>query len=182
MVVSFWQRHLEKVFEVEMFISIFTCGMCMKSDERYLWKVFQEKFVQPDRVDDFHSNVHRVLCYKQMCQTMCMLQTWMGQVRKLPVTWGTAVVFARYSGFLHHLQLAGDDSAALRQKKSWKRKFLMWPRSWPISISLSVLSRNMAEKVKKTEILRFQMRMRSWPIRTKRSPPRSYRVPCYSSR
>ena len=27
------------------------------------------------------------------------------RVRKLPVTWGLAVVLARYSGFLHQLQL-----------------------------------------------------------------------------
>ena len=29
-----------------------------------------------------------------------------GGLRKLPVTWGKAVIFARYSGFLNHLQLA----------------------------------------------------------------------------
>ena len=31
------------------------------------------------------------------------LESWAGQVRKLPVTWGQAVVFAGYSDFLHHL-------------------------------------------------------------------------------
>ena len=38
-------------------------------------------------------------------------------VRKLPVTWGWAVVFARNSGLLHQLQLASHDSAAIWQKK-----------------------------------------------------------------
>ena len=32
-------------------------------------------------------------------------------VRKLPVTWGLAVVFAGYSGFLHYLQLASHELA-----------------------------------------------------------------------
>ena len=34
-----------------------------------------------------------------------------GHVRKLPVTWGKAVVFAGYSGFLHYIQLASHELA-----------------------------------------------------------------------
>ena len=34
-------------------------------------------------------------------------------VRKLPVTWGQAVVFAGYSGFLHYLQLASHELATI---------------------------------------------------------------------
>ena len=34
-----------------------------------------------------------------------------GHVRMLPVTWGCAVVFAGYSGFLHQLQLASHELA-----------------------------------------------------------------------
>ena len=30
-------------------------------------------------------------------------------MRKLPVTWGYAVVFAGFSGFLHYLQLASSE-------------------------------------------------------------------------
>ena len=41
-----------------------------------------------------------------------------GNVRKLPETWGYAVVFTGYSGFLHQLQLASHD--AVWQKK-WKK-------------------------------------------------------------
>ena len=36
-----------------------------------------------------------------------------GHVRKLPVTWGQAVVFAGYSGFLHYLQLASHELATI---------------------------------------------------------------------
>ena len=36
-----------------------------------------------------------------------------GFVMKLTVTWGYAVVFAAYSGFLHHLQLANYELAAI---------------------------------------------------------------------
>ena len=37
-------------------------------------------------------------------------ESWPGHVRKLPVTnWGQAVVFIRYSGFLHHLQPASHN-------------------------------------------------------------------------
>ena len=36
-----------------------------------------------------------------------------GHVRKLPVTWGKAVVFAGYSGFLHYLQLASHELATI---------------------------------------------------------------------
>ena len=36
-----------------------------------------------------------------------------GHVRKLPVTWGWAVVFAGYSGFLHYLQLASHELATI---------------------------------------------------------------------
>ena len=38
-------------------------------------------------------------------------------VRKLPVTLGKSVVFAGLSGFLHQLQLASHDVAAIWQKK-----------------------------------------------------------------
>ena len=51
-----------------------------------------------------------------------------GQVRKLPVTWGKAVVFTKYFGFLHYLQLANHDS-------------------W--------LSHNMAEKVSKKSMFQI---------------------------
>ena len=37
------------------------------------------------------------------------LESRLGQVRMLPATWGWAVVFTRYSGFLHQLKLAGHD-------------------------------------------------------------------------
>ena len=46
-----------------------------------------------------------------------------GHVRKLPVAWGKAVVFTGYSGFLHQLQLASHNLAAIWQKKSRKAKF-----------------------------------------------------------
>ena len=36
-----------------------------------------------------------------------------GQVRKLPVTWGLVVVFSGSSSFLHLLQLASHDLAAI---------------------------------------------------------------------
>ena len=36
-----------------------------------------------------------------------------GHVRKLPVTWGWAVIFAGYSGFLHYLQLASHELATI---------------------------------------------------------------------
>ena len=34
-------------------------------------------------------------------------------MRKLPVTWGQAVFFAGYSGFLHYLQLASHELATI---------------------------------------------------------------------
>ena len=40
-------------------------------------------------------------------------ESYLGHVRKLPVTWGQVVVFTRYSGFLHHVQLASHDSAVI---------------------------------------------------------------------
>ena len=40
-----------------------------------------------------------------------------GQVRKLPVNCGWAVVFAGFSSFLHLLQLASHDLAAIWQRK-----------------------------------------------------------------
>ena len=40
-----------------------------------------------------------------------------GHVRKFPVTYGLAVVFAGYSGFLHQLLLASHDLAVQWQKK-----------------------------------------------------------------
>ena len=36
-----------------------------------------------------------------------------GHVGKLPVTWGQAVVFVGYSGFLHYLQLASHELAII---------------------------------------------------------------------
>ena len=36
-----------------------------------------------------------------------------GHMGKLPVTWGQAVVFAGYSGFLHYLQLASQELAII---------------------------------------------------------------------
>ena len=36
-----------------------------------------------------------------------------GHVRKLPVTWGWAVVLAGYSGFLHYLQLVSQGLARI---------------------------------------------------------------------
>ena len=36
-----------------------------------------------------------------------------GHVRKLPLTWGWAVVFVGYSGFLHYLQLASHELATI---------------------------------------------------------------------
>ena len=44
-----------------------------------------------------------------------------GHVRKLPVTWGKAVVFAGYSSFFHQLQLASHDFVA-RWLKVMKNK------------------------------------------------------------
>ena len=40
----------------------------------------------------------------------------LGSVKKLPVTWCKAVGFDGYSGFLHQLQLAIHDSAAVWHK------------------------------------------------------------------
>ena len=40
-------------------------------------------------------------------------RNWPGLVRKFPVTWGKAVVFAGYSGFLHYLQLASHELATI---------------------------------------------------------------------
>ena len=37
----------------------------------------------------------------------------MQHVTKLPATWGWAVVFAGYSGFLHYLQLASHELATI---------------------------------------------------------------------
>ena len=54
-----------------------------------------------------------------------------GHVRKLPVTWGKAVVFARYSGFLRPLQLASHDSVAIWQKsdKTKIQNFQVYPET-----------------------------------------------------
>ena len=38
-------------------------------------------------------------------------------MRQLPVTWGWAVVFAGYSGFLHYLQLASHELATICHTK-----------------------------------------------------------------
>ena len=40
-------------------------------------------------------------------------ESWPEHVRKLPVTWGEAVVFARYSAFLHQFQLASHKLASI---------------------------------------------------------------------
>ena len=40
-------------------------------------------------------------------------ESWPGHVRKLPVTWGKAVVFAGYSGFLHYIQVARHELATI---------------------------------------------------------------------
>ena len=46
---------------------------------------------------------------------------WGAHVRiKLPVTWGYVVAFGGYSGFLHQLQLASHELAAIWQKK-WRK-------------------------------------------------------------
>ena len=58
-------------------------------------------------------------------------ESWQGHVKKLPVTWGSAVVFARHSGFLHHLQLAAGmkDCQCIPSLKSciWCTIQAMWP-------------------------------------------------------
>ena len=46
--------------------------------------------------------------------------THLGYVRKLPVTWGKAVEFNMYSGFLHQLQLASYGFTSIWQKKCKK--------------------------------------------------------------
>ena len=43
-------------------------------------------------------------------------ESYLGHVRKLPVTWGQVVVFARYSSFLHQLQMASQNLAAMVEK------------------------------------------------------------------
>ena len=40
-----------------------------------------------------------------------------GHMSKLPVAWGEAVVFAGYSSFLHHIQLANHCLVAMWQKR-----------------------------------------------------------------
>ena len=44
-----------------------------------------------------------------------------GHVRRLPVTWGYAVAFAEYSGFLRSLQQASHELAAIWHKCDQKR-------------------------------------------------------------
>ena len=46
---------------------------------------------------------------------MCVIES-LSHVRKLPVTWGEAVIFAEYSGFLHYLQLASHELATIGHK------------------------------------------------------------------
>ena len=48
--------------------------------------------------------------------TLSGFESQSGQVKKLPVTWGQAIVLAWYSGFLHQFQLAGHDFATIWQK------------------------------------------------------------------
>ena len=48
-------------------------------------------------------------------------ESWPGQVRKLPVPWGKAVVFAGYSRFLHYLELASHELATIWHKCDEKR-------------------------------------------------------------
>ena len=47
------------------------------------------------------------------CAQLSGFESWPGHVRKLPVTWGKAVVFAGYFGFLHYLQLASHELATI---------------------------------------------------------------------
>ena len=79
-------------------------------------------------------------------------------MRKLPETWGKVVVFTGYSGFLHHLQLASHDLAAIWQKK-WRKNEI--PNSWDSGLGKSFLPCNPLssttfnwdrKKVMKTEI------------------------------
>ena len=58
-------------------------------------------------------NIALLSRYGNMCLRKC--------VRKLPVTWGKAVFFAGYSGFLHYLQLASLELAAIWPKWDEKR-------------------------------------------------------------
>ena len=74
----------------------------------------------PDRRD---SDVKALPLTSSCFSPLPGLESKPGHVRKLPVTWGQAVVFAGYSGFLHHLQLASHDyMAAIWQKKVTKNE------------------------------------------------------------
>ena len=59
-----------------------------------------------------------------------------GHVRKLPVTWGCAVVFAGCSGFPHQLQLASHDRSAVWQKRWRKTKFQIPIVSWTLTLPM----------------------------------------------
>ena len=59
---------------------------------------------------------------KELLNASCLsllpgFKSGLGQVRKLPVTCGSMVIFTGYSGFIHQLQLASCDLAAIWQKK-----------------------------------------------------------------
>ena len=58
------------------------------------------------------------------------LESQSGLVGKLPVSWGWAVLCATYSSFLHYLQLAGHDLAAICKKK-WRKSKFQWTSWWP---------------------------------------------------
>ena len=49
------------------------------------------------------------------------MKSQLANVRKLPIVWGKAVVFAGYLGFLHQLQLASQDLAAIWHKRDEKQ-------------------------------------------------------------
>ena len=76
-----------------------------------------------------------------MCALEIEFESRPGHVRKLPVTWGWALVFAGYSGFHHYLQLASHELATLginvtKKKKiqcllgCWYRTSILYPELW----------------------------------------------------
>ena len=72
----------------------------------------------------FNTLVVMNICLAPKCEFTSLRLIWIskwvgsrsGHVKKLPVTWGSAVVFAGYSSFLHQFQLAGHKLAAVCQK------------------------------------------------------------------
>ena len=68
-----------------------------------------------------------------------------GHVIKLPVTWGSATVFAGYSGFLHHIQLASHELATginVTKSKIPNFKTIVFPLNKNIETKCHFLNNN----------------------------------------